>query len=309
MLFKLINFLFDIPDKAKGLFFKRFCKNYTKRIETNSKQEYSRFAIVCIYDKTPRPDLISLFSELKKAGFGIIAALSNDADSQYADLIDIKVHVSPVGRDFLAYQQGYRALKQLGHTDAVKSVCFLNDSVWYFEKHQQKLIGELMEGMDSGKLTVGTKIFDDIPHVSGWLFGSHFDQNTIANLDLLFLPNFARKSREYNIRKGEHKILTSFSSTKGIKSLDKEHSSNMYAYCYTAIAEGLECFYLKADATLRMNPSSSKLEEFLSLNATEDEYYHALRWITSKADALLNSPLRRAELSQFRKHHFVKNTH
>jgi hypothetical protein len=304
MLFKLINFLFEVPDKVKGFYFKNFYNNYTKKVELRSDYEYSRYAIVCIYDKNPRSDLIALFGKLKKSGFGIIAILSNDADTQYGDMIDIKVHLLPVGRDFLAYQQGYKVLKKFGHLDTVKSVCFLNDSVWYFKKHQEKLICELVESVDRGNLTSGTMIFDDIPHLSGWFFGVKLTENTIADLDKLFAPNFARKSREYNIREGEHKIITRLSSIDRLKNLDENGPARPYAYCYTAVSEGLECFYLKADANLRTNPAKSQLEKFLRVNASDEEYMESLSWIISKSDSLFNSPLRRAEMYQFRKYYF-----
>lgn len=304
MLFKLINLLFELADKIRGGILKFFRRSYIRRLEAVSTKVYSRYAIVCIYDKSPRSDLVSLFTELKKSGFGIITVSSNSADAQYAGLMDVNVRVASIGRDFFAYQQGYNVLKQLDHVDSIESVCFLNDSVWYFKRYQEELVRELIEGMDSGRLTVGSRIIDDIPHVSGWLFGIRLDEHTIAGLDQLFTINFARKSRNYNIRKGEHRIITRMASVNGIKSMDRQEKTKPYAYCYTAISKGLECFYLKADVTLRTNPADSQLEKFLEINATGNEYFEALRWITAKADALLNNPLRRAEMAQFRHHYF-----
>lgn len=63
---------------------------------------FDRYLVLCVYDRTPRPDLLALIRQFKTAGFGIVLATSNDAYRQYQSLADAIVRVAPVGRDFTA---------------------------------------------------------------------------------------------------------------------------------------------------------------------------------------------------------------
>lgn len=93
------------------------------------KSDKRKFAIFCLFDQKPRPDLRALFSNLADAGFRIVGVAPNGALDQYEGLLDIAVHVSPVGRDFFAYQQGWRALDGLGLKQEVEEVCFCKRAV------------------------------------------------------------------------------------------------------------------------------------------------------------------------------------
>lgn len=304
MLFRFIELLAELIDAARGYLSKLLIRSASRKIQQTGQPVHRKYIIVCLHDKSPRPDLTELFSRLSRAGFGIVGVTSNDAANQFSDQLDITVNIAPIGRDFLAYQQGYRALKKLGLDTQTETLCFLNDSVWFFKPHQQAIIDAMLAYLEEGKLVAGTLIFDYIPHCSGWLFALPYNKDTRAELESLFAENFVRQSRKFNIRKGEHKVLSMLQSVNGVISLDQPHATPAYPYCYAAINQGLECFYMKGDSTLRLNPSKAKFEEFLQTNCSEDEKLKALQWLSRRADALLDSPLRLQEMHRYRRHYF-----
>ena len=309
MLYKLLGLFFEQFDRIKSYLLNIFRKEITLEVLTEGNKSFRRYAVVCLYDRSPRPDIKILLKHLSDSGFGIIAAVSNDVYKKYDNQLDIIVRIPPIGRDFMAYQQGYRAMKKLNHFDEIESVCFFNDSVWFFQKYQLSTIKNMLTALKQNKLAVGTKIFDEVPHVSGWFFAAPINKNTSDELDNLFKPNFARKSRKFNIRSGEHKIFNTVTSVAGSESLDLPNkASPVPPHCYEAIIEGSECFYLKADSTIRTNPAEAKIEKFLAVNTTDDiEYFNALRWISSRADALISDPVRLAELSIYRHQHYPRD--
>lgn len=303
MLYKLLNFYVEFIAALHSYYAKAFTKKIIKKVEYHSDKQFQKYLVLCIYDTIARPDLISLLRHLASDGFGVIGVVSNNAHEQYLELLDITVHIEPIGRDFFAYQQGYEVLKSLSHLQSVERICFLNDSVWYFQKHQPRLVKELSENNSKDSLIVGTEIFDEIPHVSGWFFSVPFNSNTQAELNDLFGKNFANKSRSYNIRKGEHQILPLLRSFSQIKVLDSE-AGLAYAGTYKAVVEGKECFYMKADCSFRTNSAKSSLKQFLITNSTEEDYSDAYRWLTLKADNIQKSSLRVIELSHYKKRYF-----
>lgn len=304
MLYKLLTLYVEFVTSLQSYYAKIFTKEIIKQVEYHSDKQFQKYLIICIYDTLPRSDITSLLKQFSADGFGTIAVVSNDAHEQFQDLLDITVHLEPVGRDFLAYQQGYEVMKKLSHLDSIKRVCFLNDSVWFFKKYQPMLIKELSDTSTQGDLVVGTQIFDEIPHVSGWFFSVPFNPEIKNELNTLFDKNFANKSRIYNIRMGEHKILPSLKSIRLTKNLDVSNRAMPYPYTYKAVTEGKECFYMKGDCSLRTNPKESDLEKFLRLNTNKEEYFKALHWLTTKADNLYRSPIRRIEISKYMKRYF-----
>lgn len=300
----LLTGLCELWDFIRGVGGRVFRRASIKSLQECRSGEQRRLAIFCLFDHKPRPDLRALFSCLSEAGFRVVAVTSNGAFKQYDGLLDVVVHVSPLGRDFFAYQQGWRAVDALGLKQKAESVCFFNDSVWYFIPHQKAMIADLVVNLSAGKLVSGTMIFDEVPHCSGWLFGVPCNESTTFELDNLFSRDFARKSRLYNIRKGEHQILGALQSATGSRSLDREGVALPYAYCYEALKQGGECFYMKGDSTIRTRPSGAQLSAFLKANCAEDEYLPALRWIAMTADGIYRNRLRVAELMRYRKHYF-----
>lgn len=301
----LLTALFEFWDIVRSGFWRLYRPGSIQSVrQCGSGGDQRRLAIFCLFDKKPRPDLRALFGRLSEAGFRVVAVASNDAFKQYEGLFDVVVHVSPVGRDFFAYQQGWRALDALGLKQEAESVCFFNDSVWYFIPHQKAMISDLVANLSAGKLVSGTMIFDEVPHSSGWLFGVPCDERTAPELDKLFSRDFARKSRLYNIRKGEHQIIGALQSVTGAHSLDWEGAALPYAYCYEALKSGGECFYMKGDSTIRTRPSGAQLSVFLKANCLVEEYLPALRWISMTADGIYRNRLRVAELMRYRKHYF-----
>lgn len=176
--------------------------------------------------------------------------------------------------------------------------------MWYFIPHQPAVISGLVANLAAGKLVSGTMIYDEVPHCSGWLFGVPCNERTVVEVDQLLSPDFARKSRLYNIRKGEHRILGSLKSVSGSHSLDCEDASLPYSYCYEALNTAGKCFYIKGDSTIRTRPSGARLVEFLRVNCTEEEYLPAMRWIAMTADEIYRNRFRVAELIRYRRHYF-----
>lgn len=305
MLYRFLAFYFELLAILNSFWAKLSTKKITKNIEYLSKNEsFQNYLILCIYDISPRPDLKSLIRHFSDAGYGVIAVVSNDAHKQYLELIDIIVHIEPVGRDFLAYQQGYEVMKKISPKDNVGRLCFMNDSVWYFMKYQPALIKLLAEKDLENELIVGTQIFDQIPHVSGWFFSPPLNSTSILELDKLYKSNFMSKSRHYNIRKGEHQILPIISSVNAIINLDVSEHVSPFPFTYKAVSEGIECFYMKADCTLRTNPVKSDLDGFLKTNSVGNEYYTALRWLASKSDQIYSSNIRRIEARKYMEQFF-----
>lgn len=305
MFYQLFEALYEIYDYIRGN-----CYNFISKRPVRSKiiknASPKKYAIFCIYDKENRPDIRDLMLGLRNRGFGILAVTShNHFPEQYSGLADVEVTVAAIGRDFFSYQQGFETLKTLTNISQVSSICFFNDSVWYFQNHQESVLNKLCQSIDDGNLVSGTIIIDEIPHVSGWFFGLPLNEDTLKELDKIFEKNFARKSRMFNIRYGEHKILSTIQSVSGFQSLDDDNKwIGAYAYCYKAITLGEKCFYLKADGTIRTNPSKRKFNEFMMINSTDQEYYAAMRWITIKADGLLKNKFRMGEILRYRKNYF-----
>ena len=307
MLYRLLTWYIELIAALQSKYATTFTKKILKQVEYHSDKQFKKYLILCIYDTVVRPDIISLLKHLVSDGFGVIGVVSNNANEQYEDLLDITVHIAPIGRDFFAYQQGYEVLKKLKNLQSIEQVCFLNDSVWYFQKYQPTLVKALSENNEIDTLIVGTEIFDEIPHVSGWFFTVPFNSQTQTELNSLFSKNFATKSRMYNIRKGEHQIAPSLKFFNQIKALDPE-AGLPYAGTYKAVKDGVENFYMKADCSFRTNCVTSSLKNFLVINTTGEEYNYAYRWLTLKADNIQKSKLRVAELSHFKNRYFPDKT-
>lgn len=304
MLYKLIDMLLEIYDAIRGGWYGFVCKNLTRSVVFKNEVAH-KYAIFCIYDTSDRPDIRSLMQGLRARGFGVIGVTPhNNLPEQYSGLADIEVYVAGIGRDFFAYQQGFEALKTLPGLSAVTNVCFFNDSVWYFQSHQETVLNNLCQSLNEGKLVSGTFIIDEIPHVSGWFFGMPLNEGTLKELSEIFNRDFARKSRMFNIRYGEHKILSTIKTVSGFQSLDHENWIGAHAYCYNAMTLGEKCFYLKADGTIRTNPRNRRFNEFMKMNSTDEEYFFAMRWVTARADDLLQSNHRMAEMLKYRKNNF-----
>ena len=263
--------------------------------------DFDRYLVLCVYETQPRPDIDGLIRRFKEAGFGIILATSNDSYKQYIAVADAVVRVAAVGRDFTAYKEAYRYLAGGRRPDAV---VFANDSVWYFEKHQAEVVARISTSLDRGALVAGSMVLDYVPHVSGWLFGLPWNDETDGELATLFSPSFVRKSRRYHIRRGEHQIMHVFRSVSDIVSLDGDSPAPAVAYGYHALMLGKPCFYVKADAILRTNPLEARLMEFIDRNAVEVERRPVLRWLAGRSDGLLGSWLRARELRMFQRRYF-----
>jgi hypothetical protein len=304
MIRKLLTILFEILDAIRGGLSRLPVSRPIEEIVQRRKFDTRNYVIFCLFDTKPRPDLCALFKRLADAGFCLVGVSPNAAADQYDGLLDVVVRISPAGRDFFAYQQGLHALDQLAIRQDAASICFFNDSVWYFKTHQDATIRALKKGLAEEKLVSGTMIFDEIPHCSGWMFAVPCNPHTHCELDKLFAPNFARKSRTYNIRKGEHRILGTFQSVSGLLTLDNNTSSRPYPYCYEALTEGWTCFYMKGDSTLRTNPAKVNLENFLENNCENDELLSALRWISMTSDIILKSWIRTSEAREYQQRYF-----
>jgi len=293
---------YEIYDFILSIVLSCFGSFLVKKSTHFSNSTCKNYVVVCLYDKYPRPDLISLFQKFNAAGFGIIGVSSNNATNQYEGYLDTEILIQGFGRDFLAYKVGYRALKKISSVNPIENIIFLNDSLWFFEKYQSDVVRSVIEGLKSEKLVFGTYIPDEVPHASGWLFGLGFNDMSKRQLDQLFRKSFYRKSRRFNIRLGEHKIIPLLRTHNGMKSVDSFQEPGKFVhYGYTAISDARKCFYLKGDSTLRINPVESKLLEFLKINATESELTHVSRWISSSADRNFRSLIRRLECRRFQK--------
>ena len=262
-----------------------------------------RFAVVCVHDTTPRPDIRSLIATLRRAGFLCVLVSSNEAPRQYADLADVTIRISRYSRDFTAYRAAFRYLDKLV-PPSESIVTFLNDSVWYFEKYQADIVDRLVTSIPTESLCVGGFIADEIPHVSGWLFGVPFTADWRADLSVLFDRHFLRRARRYHIAFGEHRILPSMKKSRALTVLQKAEENPAIAACYEAVISGSACFYLKADSQWRTEPSGNRLAQFLDVNAVPEERNAVLRWLAGRSAILASDWTRRYEFSAYRRRHF-----
>ena len=164
----------------------------------------------------------------------------------------------------------------------------------------------IKKSTNNSELFVGAMIADEVPHCSGWLFALPVNQGTTHELDKLLSPNFARKSKDYNIRIGEHKILHTIVSVSRISQLESFEAMMPYPYCYKALAEGLECFYLKSDATFRVGATNMSLEKFIAINCIdEDERMQLIQWLSRRASSLLlGKKSKITEMSLYQRRYF-----
>jgi hypothetical protein len=266
--------------------------------------DFKRYVVFCAYETQPRPDLRNLMRLFKEDGFGIVVVSSNNGYEQYRDLADAIVRVAPLGRDFTNYRQGYLYLAGDAKAPRPEAVVFVNDSVWFFEKYQADIVARISGELDRKALVAGTMVLDQVPHVSGWLWGLPVNGRTHQELMQLFRPSFARKSRRYHIQNGEHKILPTLRSTEDVVSIDERSPMPAVANGYVALMQGSECFYVKADASMRTNSSTAHLHEFLECNAGEAESRMVLRWLADHSGRLLQDAMRRRELQIYQEYHF-----
>lgn len=272
--------------------------------EANAGNRFSKWVVLCCHDTSSRPDLLGLLAAFKARQYGVVIACSNSSSRQYDELADLTVRVAPLGRDFSAYQQAFRHLHSSQRLDSEGAIVFVNDSVWFFQKYWDDIVGRLDNEISQGSLVCGTMIVDEVPHVSGWLFGVATTTPLVEELQSLFDRNFARKSRRYNIRKGEHQIFPTLWSAASFVSLDLPSSIPAVPYGYVAIMDGTECYYMKADSALRVNNARSKMVEFLATNASGRETSDALRWLARRSDILSRSRSRLIETRGYRRAFF-----
>lgn len=273
--------------------------------ETKAGHSFSKWVVLCCHDTSPRPDLLGLLAAFKARQYGVVIACSNSSSRQYAGLADLTVKVAPLGRDFSAYQQAFHYLHSSRRLESEGgAIVFVNDSVWFFQKYWEDVVGRLDKGISEGALVCGTMIVDEVPHVSGWLFGVATTAPLLEELQSLFDRNFARKSRRYNIRLGEHQILPALRSAGSVVNLDLPSSIPAVPQGYTAIMHGTECYYIKADSALRVNNARSKVAEFLAANASGREVSDALRWLARRSDILSRSRIRLVEMRSYRRAYF-----
>jgi hypothetical protein len=263
----------------------------------------SRFAVLCAHDLTPRPDLRQLLATLRRAGFYCVVVSGNGAFAQYAGLADATLAIGSYGRDFTAYKAGFEFLDPRVPT-ARSTILFFNDSAWYFEKGQAGLVDRLVASTEADELCAGGLIADEVPHVTGWLFAVPFDADWRPSLSTLFQPDFVRRSRDYHIRVGEHRILPSMTRAKAVRRLQEAGPNPAVAACYSALQAGLACFYLKSDAQLRTDPPTNRLAAFLEVNAGPQEQTDALRWLAARSAALLADRIHARDVVLYRKRHF-----
>jgi hypothetical protein len=304
MIVLIINNLLEVIDSIKSFLRRIYFFRFSRKIAHLTSSVNYHVAIFCLFDTNPRPDIGNLIEHLRKSGFRVLGVCANNAYLQFKDILNDVVHIAPVGRDFYAYQQGWIALKSIGALKSAHSVTFLNDSVWYFNSQQKTTVNNLFEKLKEDQLVVGSVIYDEIPHCSGWLFGTSLNRNTRDEIESLFKYNFARKSRLYNIRTGEHRILNTLKSVSGIHRLDGCEDSLPYASCYRALINGDSCFYLKGDATLRTNPAATNMVKFLKLNTIQLEFFQVLQWLSLQALTSSQCWTRMLEISRYRRHYF-----
>lgn len=265
------------------------------------------FAIICIYEKDRRRDLEALLRTLKQAGFYCVVSSTNGAGKAYRDLADAEIVGGTYGRDFTTYKTGLNFLKRNSKPRANSTVAFFNDSVWYFERYQQTMVDRLLAATASRKLFAGGMTVDEVPHVSGWLFAVPFDEDWRDDLDALFSPHFASDDRGYHIRYGEHRILTEMRHAEGLELMAPTGSHPAVAACYVALAEGRECFYLKADAQIRTDARFNHLERFFEVNADPVERMIAFQWLVRRSSQLYRDRPRLLQMIEYRKRHFGRD--
>lgn len=277
-----------------------------KHVVLRADPAFSRlFAIVCLYDITPRPDLRRLLVNLRSAGFYCVLVGSNDAPAQFEGLADAIISIGGYGRDFTAYKAGFEFLKERVPPEQ-STIAFFNDSVWYFEKYQREIIDRLLASTAAGELCAGGFIADEVPHATGWLFAVPFSADWRAGLATLFEPNFVRRSSRYHVRFGEHRILPTMTRARSLTTLQEAGPDPAVAACYSALREGVACFYLKADSQLRTDVPSNHLAAFLDVNAGVDEKIEVLRWLAARSAVLLADRARAGEMAIYRARYFAR---
>lgn len=305
MLYHLLRLAAEAWDVVASGIRRMFTRRLTVSVHERSPSDaiYSRCIVLCAFQETPRPDLLALLRRFKASSYHVVVASATGAARQYAEVADAVITLTPAGRDFAAYQQAYRWLREKLTGDRA-GIGFLNDSCWYFEKYHDDLVTRISRGLDERALVAGTMILDEVPHVSGWLFAVPFDARTQPELDRLFERNFARKSRQYNIRIGEHRILPTIRSVSAVRPLVATGSVPAVSYCYEALMSGAPCPYLKADAVMRTDPTRARLQEFLDINTSAADRDAVLRWTATRSAGLLRSHLRMREMREYRKQCF-----
>jgi hypothetical protein len=73
---------------------------------------------------------------------------------------------------------------------------------------------------------------------------------------------------------------------------------------YTAIMQGTQCYYIKADSSLRINNARSKMAAFLTTNSSGEEGSEALRWLARRSDILCRNRIRLKEMRWYSKTYF-----
>lgn len=295
----------EARDSAASMLHRLIRTSVRRRVTDRSPHSgRQRFAVLCAFEKGPREDIRAMLENLRRLEFHIIVVTPNGAHEQYAEFTDTVIHIAPVGRDFTAYKEGFLYVRDRATIGPNSSVVFLNDSVWYFERHQRSVLGLMLAGLGAQKLVAGGLIADEVPHVTGWLFASPLTAPALSNLNALFEPHFVQKSRRYHIRVGEHRILPTIRNTADLLLLAPRTHNPAIAACYEAVMNGTECFYLKWDATMRTDAPRAKLAAFIELNATESERMHAMRWIAGRAAQVEHDVFRTYEMAQYRRRHF-----
>jgi hypothetical protein len=272
--------------------------------EPNAGSTFTKWVVLCCYETTPRPDLLGLLRAFKSHNFGVVIASSNASVQQYTGLADLIIRVAPLGRDFTAYQQAFKHLCSSDRLRDDGSIVFVNDSVWFFSKYHEEIVERINTGISEGALACGTMIVDEVPHVSGWLFGVPTTREFVIELQTLFNRNFARKSRRHHIRQGEHQILPTLKSASGVLNLDLPSSIPAVPQGYTAIMQGSQCYYMKADSSFRVNNARSRMTEFLTTNSSGPERSEALRWLARRSDILCRSRIRQIEMRRYNRAYF-----